>query len=135
MRISSPALRERSSDAVRLFMYFLQKRCQERGQELPKILIAAVQARQRYDWPGNVRDVRNVAEQVMTLHFQIDTIGTDDLPVHIRQARQQPSKTPAKLKTQQQEWIRQVLAECGGNMTLAAEKLGIHRSTLYRKIS
>jgi transcriptional regulator with PAS, ATPase and Fis domain len=135
MRISIPALRERSGDAVLLFLYFLQKTCHERGQVLPKILPGAMKALQCYDWPGNVREARNLAEQVMTLHYHTDTIGIDDLPMHFRLARPETQTSRAILKTQQQEWIRQVLQECDGNITRAAAKLGIHRSTLYRKLS
>jgi DNA-binding NtrC family response regulator len=96
-----------------------------------------------YSWPGNVRELRNVVENMILLGNP-DQLGIDDVPMEVRQQadqvaatfsfeQQSPSTSP-NLKLSERAAIEAALAEARGNLTDAAKRLGIARSTLYRKL-
>jgi len=96
-----------------------------------------------YSWPGNVRELRNVVENMILLGNS-DQLGIDDVPMEVRQQadqvaatfsfeQQSPSASP-NLKLSERAAIEAALAEARGNLTDAAKRLGIARSTLYRKL-
>ncbi|MFY9988538.1 MAG: helix-turn-helix domain-containing protein, partial [Chthoniobacterales bacterium] len=92
---------------------------------------------------GNVRELRNVVENMILLGNS-DQLGIDDIPMEVRQQANQAgvsvpveqSSSPASpnLKLSERAAIEAALAEAGGNLTEAAKRLGIARSTLYRKL-
>jgi two-component system response regulator HydG len=102
-------------------------------------------ALEKHEWAGNVRQLRNAIEKMVVLASG-DTLGEEDLPAGILRggesapaepaAPARPKEAPvATLAATEKEAILAVLAECGGNKTLAADRLGISRRTLHRKLN
>jgi two-component system nitrogen regulation response regulator NtrX len=92
---------------------------------------------QNYTWAGNVRELRNTIERVVIMHAK-QKVSATDLPTF---SGDEPSPTPFKFSSfkeaseaHQREFIRLKLAEAEGNVTRAAELMGIDRSHLYRRM-
>ena len=93
-----------------------------------------------YDWPGNIRELKNVVERMIVLSSG-DMLTTELISEDIRQGRKgsggtglAPLQGVITISDAEKELIRNALAENKGNKSAAAEKLGISRRTLYRKI-
>ena len=91
-----------------------------------------------YHWPGNVRELMNVLERGVAL-CQGELIADDDLPPHVRERRPADFLGAAvarrmTLAELEREFIERVLEDEGGNKTRAAQRLGLDRKTLYRKL-
>jgi len=90
-----------------------------------------------HDWPGNARELLNVVEQIL-VSLEGETIRRADLPLYI--GEQKPPVTPAHttlkayLHEAEKTFISQTLEAAGQNKSLAARRLGIHRTLLYRKM-
>ena len=135
--INLPALRERKDDIPLLLKHYLDLFNQENGRTIEGFSPDVLDLLTAYRWPGNVRELRNVVEQVVVLS-RSSRIGVRDLPVHIRDA--EPSGGAGlvergSLADMEKQAILKALRDSGGNRTHAAEKLGISRRTLHRKIA
>src|SRR5204862_8329707 len=102
------------------------------------ITAEAEQSRLGYTWPGNVRELHNGVERGVALS-QSDVIGPDDLPNHVRERKpadflQVALARRMSLSELEREYIERVLDDEGGNKTRAAQRLGLDRKTLYRKL-
>lgn len=86
-----------------------------------------------YRWPGNLRELSNLLRTLMALAEDGGWIDTDSLPEDI--AACQPAEQAGKLSVLTDELLRKAIDEHSGNMTAAARQLGLHRSTLYRRLS
>ena len=86
-----------------------------------------------YPWPGNVRELRNALEKMCVLS-QSGEIGVDDVPNEMRQDAPKMLSASGTLGETEKAKILAVLEEVGGNRTKAAERLGISRRTIYRKL-
>lgn len=132
-----PPLRDRRADILPLAEHFLRLYSSRMNKEVSKISPEARQFMVRYDWPGNVRELENAIERAVVL-AQHDTISLDDLPFSAQ--LQQPdilrlaSSGRWDLRRLEKEYILNILAECSGNHSQAAERLGIARNTLWRKL-
>ena len=122
-----------------LVEHFIRVFCAENGKRLKTVAPGALTWFMTYEWPGNVRELRNMVERLVIM-VPGDTIGADDLPPPLR-----PKGEPAAavgdgkpLKEARDSFERAyILAELRAqdwNMTRTAERLGIERSHLYRKI-
>ena len=141
--ITMPPLRERREDIPLLVNAFLKTFAEENSRPVPEITPDAMEALQRFDWKGNVRQLRNIIENcvVMTSGAKI---GLRNLPVEIRESRTvegapakyvSPKGSRFNLHDTEHRLILQALEDTGGNITQAAKKLGISRRTLHRKIN
>ncbi|WP_248930712.1 sigma-54-dependent Fis family transcriptional regulator [Paenibacillus hamazuiensis] len=135
-----PPLRERQGDIVLLLEHFLKKICNEIGRPPVKVDEEAMRVLQEYSWPGNVRELRNVAYR-LAAGLTGDVVQTIHLPEEVLESRKETSevkmdfsKTRSSRKNQEIQLIREVLHELNGNVSEAAARLGIHRSTIYRKL-
>lgn len=137
-----PPLRSRIEDLPLLLEHLQQRVAARLGQagHLPEALIRRFRsAGQNYDWPGNIRELENLVERAMVL--QLAGIGLDeDYLQHIAPELFGLSRPGApawqrQLQTQERAMLEAVLAECGGNREQAARKLGISRSTLWRRLN
>src|SRR5438067_6297249 len=133
-----PPLRERREDVPILAEHFNQKFSLAYGKK-PKIFSeASIQALQDADWLGNVRELKNTIERIVIMSGK-KTIGADDLP-ELGGTGERPASSfrfPSfkdATDAYQREFILHKLAEFDGNVTKAAEEMGVDRSHLYRRM-
>ncbi|MBI1734772.1 MAG: sigma-54-dependent Fis family transcriptional regulator [Candidatus Rokubacteria bacterium] len=135
--IEVPPLRARKDDLPRLVEHFLAQFCAENGKRRKTIAGDALAYFLAYDWPGNVRELRNMVERLVIMSPR-DTIGAEDLPVPLRPKDELAEVRERSLREAREHFERAyILAELHAhewNMTRTAERLGIERSHLYRKI-
>jgi len=86
-----------------------------------------------YDWPGNVRELSNCIERAVILSLG-DDITLESLPNNIKKTSSAPEGDLNIMKQAERSAILTALRSCGGNKSLAAEKLGINRKTLSTKM-
>jgi len=131
-----PPLRERMDDVPILAMHFLKKYAAREGLTVTGIAEEAMNVLLAYAWPGNVRELENAIERAVVLG-RGDQLRMQDLPpqVHRRGDDQRPL-IPAHLSLEQIEKLAivQALQLTGGNKSEAAERLGIHRTSIYDKM-
>ncbi len=136
-----PSLRQRTLDLPELVEHLLAKVAQRLGGAVtlnPDWLTELLELGRHYPWPGNIRELENLIERLMVLGtVQGDqAVVLEDIAPELRAVMAEPAM-PA-LRDQQerseQEHLSRVLEECGGNRALAAQQLGISRSTLWRKL-
>ena len=141
--LTAPSLRERREDIPALAEHFLNAYAEENGF-LPKILSAEAQDQLlQYDWPGNIRELKNLVER-LSIMVSGDTIYPEDLPtLDGMTIPKQPGSFPdlgaGKTLRQAREaverhYIAEALERHSGNVTRAANALGIERTNLHKKI-
>ena len=136
IEINMPALRERSDDIPVLIKHYLDLFTKEAGKNLKDIDFEAMQALLAYDWPGNIRELRNTMERAVVL-ADGDLITIHDLPDKFRTLDVEGVSTSSlrqALDNFEREYIKRCLTENKGNKENAASKLGIDLATLYRKL-
>ena len=142
-----PSLNERREDVAELVQYFLARYSAERRVSTPVLSDDAVAALQTYDWPGNVRQLRNVVERTLILAppERVGRIDVDMLPAEV-------TTEPAKLLPNQavksimgpplreareafeREYLRAQIRRFSGNISRTAAFIGMERSALHRKL-
>ncbi len=134
--INVPPLRERKDDIPLMITSFIREFAEENGKRIDGIDPKARSALYAYDWPGNVRQLRNCMESAVVM-----TSGTvitlDDLPPTIRSGDEVPSihiPVGVTMAEAEKQVIVQTLSANNGNKTKTAEALGIGRKTLHRKL-
>lgn len=136
VHLEVPPLRERKDDIPLLMTSFLQLFNQENGRSIEAFSNQAKRAILSYEWPGNIRELRNCIESAVVL-ARTTIIDIEDLPVHIGKAQNTSSvslEVGITLAEAEKQLIISTLASCAGNKTKAAEVLGIGRKTLHRKL-
>jgi Nif-specific regulatory protein len=136
-----PPLRERDEDVVLLAEHFLKHFSALARRKPLKFTAAAKKRLLAHDWPGNVRELRNLMERLAYLSAEDqDKLDAPDLafimsPGAARSGGVELDATLSEGTRQFQiEFIQQHIQRARGNMTTAAERLGLHRSNLYRKM-
>jgi two-component system nitrogen regulation response regulator NtrX len=136
-----PPLRERREDIPLLVNYFLHEFTAAYGRKPKELTPEAYQALQDYSWPGNVRELRNLIERIVIMNPQVRIdVRHLPLPAARRPAEIDRRSLPQFASLQEaraayeREYILRKLEESGGNVTRAAEALGLERSNLYRKM-
>jgi DNA-binding NtrC family response regulator len=138
MEITVPPLRERREDIALLTYYLLNKHSIRLEKHIAGVSTAALGALMRYDWPGNVRELENVIQRMIIL-AESDHIGIDLLPQRLTEHKEVRGRAldylpPQSLDEVEAYFIRKTLRETHGDRALAAEILGIDKSTLWRKV-
>jgi len=131
-----PPLRERMDDVPILAMHFLRKYAARESSAMTAISDEALNVLLSYSWPGNVRELENAIERAVVLG-QGDRLRAQDLPAQVhRRADDQHPLVPAHLTLEEMEKLAivQALRLTGGNKSEAAERLGIHRTSIYDKM-
>jgi len=131
VRIKLPPLRQRLSDIPLLVESLTQRLCAEYGLPTKKVSPDFIAAIQRYAWPGNIRELRNVLESLLVLEQKPELMASD-LPAYIRQAH---TDNHLNLEAAERKTIEQTLLAHSGDRTAAANHLGISVRTLYRKMA
>ena len=142
-----PPLRERKEDIGVLAAYFLGEFTRAYGRKPKELTPAALELLREHRWPGNVRELRNLMERVVILHPQSKVDARHIPPLQTAlQSAQQARKTGKDQATErygslqdvreaaERDYILRKLEEAGGNVSRAAELLGLERSNLYRKM-
>ena len=148
--IRLPPLRERKKDIEELARYFLQKSSAETGKVVLRISDAALEAMRAYPWPGNVRELQNTIKRAALLStenvIEPQHLGLKDSAAPEAGAGGSLEQEIERLLTSLQKgnvvpldkieeiFIRQALNVTDGNITEAANRLGVSRSTIYRKL-
>ncbi len=134
--ISLPPLRARGeADIVQLANHFIYALNARLGKRVRRLREPAVQALVQHSWPGNVRELRNAIERAMIL-VSGDEVELHHLPADLWQRGGVTAAVSSqRLDELEASHIRAVVAACQGNLKLAAQRLGVARSTLYAKMS
>ena len=138
VNISLPALRDRAEDMPVLVDFFLQEAASEVGSRVTGITDAAIAALSKYDWPGNIRQLRHCI-RTMVVMCDRDKLDVADIPPDIAR---RPQLAPGigtdlagvSLNELEKQAIAETLAKTKGNREQTAKILGIGERTLYRKI-
>ena len=134
-----PPLRDRVEDIPMLAQHFLDQFATAYGRKPKRLLNSAVDTLVSQSWPGNVRELRNLMERIVILHSASD-ISARHVPVAQSSGRRGrwPARGFSSLKEARQayerEYVERTLKATNGNVTRAAEALGIERSNLHRKL-
>ena len=139
--IEVPPLRQRREDLPLLVEHFIGLFSAENGKRPKTISVEALAYFLSYDWPGNVRELRNMVERLVIMSPR-DVIGPENLPPPLRPRDAEPPGDDGlrerTLKEAREAFERAfILSELRANewnMTRTAERLGIERSHLYRKL-
>lgn len=141
VHIHLPALRQIREDIPSLFQHFFDRLSIGKRPSIRAVATEALEAMQQYDWPGNIRELRNVVERAMIV-CQSDTIERADLPLEktaaapVRRPFSDDTLAPLKrlLAETERQAILAALDHTGNNRAEAAKMLGIHRTGLYQKM-
>ena len=136
--ITLPPLRDRQDDILLLLNHYLAVFNEENSKQIEGFSPAAYDLLSSYDWPGNIRELRNLVERMVVL-ARGQLLEVKDIPAPVRE---QPAagggevKVDADLTVDEmaKRMVVQALEKTGGNRTKAAERLGISRRTLHRKL-
>jgi transcriptional regulator with PAS, ATPase and Fis domain len=136
MRIGLPPLRERREDISLLIDHFVREFNAREGKDITGLTHSAMEILLNYDYPGNVRELKNIIEHAVIL-CQGDQISPDFLPAHFRGKKSVTAARNLDLQTMEEfekEQILKTLKKHKGKIEKAAEEMGIHRTTLWRKM-
>lgn len=143
IQLHIPPLRERKEDIPILLTYYLKEICDKYQVPVKKMTSEAVAYFRNYLWQGNIREMVNSIERLVTL-VDGDVIDIEHLPISMWAkdvSIEKESVVPSLLEEarndgnkREKEVIVQALKNAGGNKSKAAEILGIHRTTLYQKL-
>ncbi|MGB7055574.1 MAG: sigma-54 dependent transcriptional regulator [bacterium] len=129
--IKLPALRDRREDIKPLAEHFVEKFSKKCGYDKKNISKNTLSKLMRYDWPGNVRELENVMERAVVLSRSAN-ISENDIP--LEGDTTSASSASGSLADVEKEHIASILTQTSGNLSEAADRLGIHRNTLRLKI-
>lgn len=137
--IKIPSLRERVDDIEPLAIHFSNLFAIKNRKKINEISPAYIQILKSYDWPGNIRELKNVIERSVILsnpdELKIDTLPTEILGLHTNFSTQNSASSEFDMATFEKKHIQKVLNITKGNKAEAARILNIALTTLYRKIS
>jgi len=133
-----PPLRDRKEDIPSLARDFLRAFGREYGRTRVDIAEDAIDLLKQYHWPGNVRELKNLIERVLILNPQAPRIERKHLPMLVHRGVSKRSEDFSTLhqarEAYERDYILKKIDECHGNISRAAESLGLERSHLYRKM-
>jgi two-component system nitrogen regulation response regulator NtrX len=143
--VAIPSLAERRDDIPALADHFFTRYAAEQGIPPPEISVDAIAALQAYDWPGNVRQLRNVVERtvILTPRDRLTTIEADMLPSEVTGGRLSggtgiSAMMGAPLREARESFEREYLTiqirRFSGNISKTASFIGMERSALHRKL-
>lgn len=141
-----PPLRERGQDIILLAEYFIRATAKRYGKEIPSISESAKQKLLQHSWPGNIRELQHSMERAIVLSGK-SVLEAEDIPLERRNLSSTLGETNSlnlssqdeggvtfNLEELERKAIAKAISVSNGNLTRAAELLGITRFALYRKI-
>ena len=137
-QISLPPLRERREDIPILAQHFVEKFNRDSGKHVAGVSPEALEILRRYEWPGNIRELRNAVERAVIL-CDDELIGREQLPPDMAQSGVDRSSFRSAfgltLDAVEKAYILGSLQRNGGNKARTAEILGVSEKTLYNKLN
>ena len=137
IRMELPPLRKRKEDIPLLVERFIARFNRLQGRAVQGVTPEAMGILMAHDYPGNVRELENILEHAFVLCASRETIGPRCLPEHLApraSSDSQPMAINAAVQTVEAQVILEALRRNNGNRLAAARELGMHKSTLFRKI-
>mgnify|MGYP000266774119 CR=1 FL=1 len=139
--IRVPPLRDRGDDILELFEEFLRASALTAGRSEIAVEPSARRLLNSYRWPGNVREMRNLAERIAIMHTS-SSLSAEDLHGLLLPTPQNPEEAyepslagiRGRQRESERELVERTLGEVGWNVTSAAERLGLDRASLHRKM-
>ncbi len=132
-----PPLRERREDIPLLVDHFLAFFCQKHKKAPKRFSEDVMNTFMRYDWPGNIRELRNLVERAVILS-PTEIVSADKLPVSITEAGRNGNSVTipigTSLEAAEKDIILRTLSALGNNKSKAASVLGLSRKALYDKL-
>ena len=136
--INLPSLRERGDDILLLLNHYLKIFNEENNKDIRGFSSDAYDILSKYNWPGNIRELRNLVERMVVL-CQTEIIDVENIPSHVRLSKSDmaliSSNESLTVEEMEKEMIIKSLKKTDGNITKAADNLGMSRRTLHRKIN
>ena len=139
VKFDLPPLREKREDIPFLVDHFIRKFNAKTGKKIISVSPNVMSILMRYDFPGNIRELENIIDHGFVL-CRSSIIKREHLPPELLQSESDFDKskklesTPVTESIDEQASIITTIRNCGGIISKAAEELGMHRSTLWRKI-
>lgn len=137
VEISLPPLRKRKEDIAPLVNFYIKKYAEENGAENVSVSPRTMEILSNYQWPGNIRELRNFCENAVVLRTS-NIIDEKSLDARFYETEPPIEKDLPPLTFDKKEnelaLIKKAVEKCGGNKSKAAELLGISRRTLHRKL-
>ena len=131
-----PPLRERREDIIPLFEHFIKKFSEEHGLEKPIITDSIYNFLYEYSFPGNISELKNIAERLVLLYHG-KLVKTEDLQIKSNEQRNElfsiQNWKQAK-KQFEREFLKRKLIETGGDIKKVAKLINLDLSNVYRKI-
>ena len=143
--VAIPALSERREDIPAIVDHFFARYANEQGLPPPAISSEAMTALQAYEWPGNVRQLRNVVERtvIMNPREKLELIEADMLPPELLSGRLQGDTSVSSMmgvplrearENFEREYLKVQIRRFSGNISKTATFIGMERSALHRKL-
>lgn len=144
LRLYIPPLRKHPEDIYVLFMYYMKRYSERFGTDVKELSTSALNLLNSYEFKGNVRELRNLAERISIISEgniiyydeMYEALYPDDVDAdYTHTASTLPHSKENLVPVDEKEAIELVLKECNYNKSEAARRLGINRTTLWRKIN
>ncbi|HMK50946.1 MAG TPA: sigma-54 dependent transcriptional regulator [Thermodesulfobacteriota bacterium] len=129
--IQIPPLRERTADIPLIARYFLEKYARSMNKDVTEISPEAMKILIQYNWPGNIRELRNTIERALVVVGKKNRIEPDDLNLLFLSKGNLPGDS---LEDIEKAHVQRILEQSDWNISRSAEILKIDRVTLYNKI-
>ncbi|NDV61763.1 sigma-54-dependent Fis family transcriptional regulator [Puniceicoccales bacterium CK1056] len=139
--LTMPPLRERQDDIPVLLHHFMKTVAEENGVPLLEVDPDVFRALQTYNWPGNIRELRNFAENTVVMKrggrlslYDLDSRFLSPEHEALASSPAAPINNPLSVEENEKRLLRNALVQANGNRTQAAKLLGMSRRTLHRKL-
>ncbi|MHC1738675.1 MAG: sigma-54-dependent transcriptional regulator [Ignavibacteriaceae bacterium] len=133
LHIHIPPLRERPEDIQPLLLHFIKSFAMKLNKPMMDISSDICELLEKYEFPGNVRELKNMTERAVILS-RGHSLGINDFPVITKKTSTKKGEDVFNLKTLENELIRKAIKSCKCNQKAAADVLGITRDALIRKM-
>ncbi len=137
VNLKVPPLRERKEDIILLATHFLKQFCEENNKKIEGFSNQAMAAINNYDWPGNIRELRNCLESAVVM-CRNSIIDLNDLPPAVSSAGSSVDiviPLGTTMEEAEKTIILETLAYCKGNKSKTADVLNLGRKTVLRKLA